>query len=209
MKLLEELGSCIEGMEFASEYPTLQDAWTACPRGDWMLWLAKRLGVDLRTLTLAKALCASTVRHLMKDPRSLAAIDAAVDFGRGKIMEQKLKKAAYAAVDAVYAAYAAAVDAAAAAAYAAAYAAYAAAVDAAYAAAVAAYAAAVDAAYAAAVDAADAAAYAAAVDAAAYAAAVDAADAARIKNRQQTADICRKILTVAVFERLAAKGAKE
>jgi hypothetical protein len=193
MKLLEELGSCIEGMEFASEYPTLQDAWTACPRGDWMLWLAKRLGVDLRTLTLAKALCASTVRHLMKDPRSLAAIDAAVDFGRGKIMEQKLKKAAYAAVDAVYAAYAAAVDAAAAAADAAAAAADAAAY----------------AAYAAAVDAAAAAADAAAVDAAAYAAAVDAADAARIKNRQQTADICRKILTVAVFERLAAKGAKE
>lgn len=28
----------------------LEDAWWGCPRGDWLMWLAARVGVDLRTL---------------------------------------------------------------------------------------------------------------------------------------------------------------
>jgi len=179
MNILKKLNACSEGAAFAEGYLTLQEAWGACPRGDWMLWLAKNLGVDLRTLTLAKGLCANTVRHLMKDPRSVAAVDAAIAFGRGEITKQELKEA-YAA--------AAAASSSSSAAYAA---------SAAYSAAAAA-----DAAYAA-----------SSSSSAAYAVAYAAAAAARTKNRQQTADICREILTAAVFEKLAAleaaKGAKE
>jgi len=175
MSILKKLNACSEGAAFAEGYLTLQDAWGACPRGDWMLWLAKNLGVYLRTLTLAKGLCANTVRHLTKDPRSVAAVDAAIAFGRGEITKQELKEA-----------YAAAASSSSSAAYAA---------SAAYSAAAAADAA-----------------YAASSSSSAYAVAYAAAAAARTKNRQQTADICREILTAAVFEKLAAletaKGAE-
>jgi hypothetical protein len=190
---IEKLNPCVDGAKYLRKHETLKTAWEHCYRGDWMLWLARKLNVDIRMLTLAKGLCASTVKHLMKDKRSVVAIESAIAFGRGEIGRKELADAA----DAAYAAYAAA-DAADAA-YAAAYAAYAAdaadaAADAAYAAAYAAYAA-----YAA--DAADAAAGAAAAAAADAAYAAAGADAtARDKNRLETANICRKILTVAVFE---------
>jgi len=64
---------------------------------------------NLRELTLAKGHCANTVRHLMKDERSIAAVDAAIAFGEGKISADELESA-YAA--AAYAAAVAAADAA-------------------------------------------------------------------------------------------------
>ena len=165
-ELLESLNACSEATIWASTQPDLQTAWANCQRGDWMLWLYKRMYPDnLRELTLAKGLAANTVRHLMKDERSIAAVDAAIAFGEGKISADELESAAYAAAadaDAADAAYYAAV-----------------------AAADAAYAAAADAACADAVSVADAAytAY------AAYA-------AARKENQQLTADICRKYLNI-------------
>jgi hypothetical protein len=142
-----------------------------------MLWLAKKLKVDDRKLTLAKFKCANQVRHLMKDKRSIAALDAAERYGNGEISRDELN-AAYAA------AYAAASDAVTAyAAYAAADAvtAYAAASDAAADAAYAAYAAASD----------------AAADAVTAYAAYAAADAAatRKESLRKSADFCREILT--------------
>ena len=205
---LKQMHACSDAIEW-SDGKTLREAWETCPRGDWMLWLAARLKVDHRKLTLAKGLCANTVRHLMKDERSLKAVDVAIAYGRGNATAEELYAAAasaydaaaasaydaYAAADAAYAAAAAdaaADDAAAAATDAAADADADAAADAA-------------AAYAADADAADADAATAAADAAyaAYAAyataaataAADAAYAARTKNQKQTADICRKILT--------------
>jgi len=179
---LQETGACIEAVKYVQSCRNYRQAWNKCERGDWMLWIANRIGVDDKTLTHAKYLCANQVRHLMKDKRSIAALNACKDYVEGKITRKRLDTYA----DAAYAdaAYAAAADAAAAAAYAA------------YAAAAAAYAAyaaadAADAAYAAA-----AAAYAAA--AAAYAAAYDAA--IRKELLKKSADICRKILTEAVFE---------
>ena len=134
-----------------------------------MLWLARKCNVDKRKITLAKGLCAETVKHLMKDSRSIAALEAAIKYGNGEIDDTELTDAAYAADDAYAAAYAAATaaddDAATAAA---AYAAYAAA-DAAYAT--------------------------AAADAAATAAAYAAA-AARKKSQLQTAEIVRNTISI-------------
>ena len=178
---------CGDAVKFYANYSSFEDAWNACPRGDWMLWIAKKLGVDVKTLTRAKAKCALTVRDLMKDKRSLKACEVALKFADGEATRKELDAAAYAA-DAAYAAVYVAADAA----DAAAYAAYAAA-DAA-----AAYVAADAAAYAAAY-AADPAAYAA--DAADVAAAV----AAYGKNRLETANICREVLTEEVFK-LISKG---
>ena len=192
---IEKFNACKESIVFRKNYPDFKTAWENCPRGDWMLWIAKKLNVDLLKLTTAKALCANTVRNLMRDERSTKAIDVAILFGQGKASREELDAAAAdAAAYTAYTAYTA--DAAAAAAYAAADAADAAAA-AAYAAADAAYAVA-DAAAAAAYAVADAA-YAVAAADAAYAAAdaaYAAADAdAKRKNQQETADICRRILT--------------
>jgi hypothetical protein len=184
---LIKLDACHEAIKWARE-KSIQEIWDTCHRGDWMLWLFKRTNPEqLQELTRAKAHCALTVRHLMKDKRSINACEVALKFADGLATREELD-----------AAYDAAAAAAAAAAYA--YAAYAAAAAYAYAA----YAAAAAAdAYAAAAAAADAAyayaAYAYAAAAAADADAADAADATRIKNQKETADICRKYLPIPNF----------
>ena len=164
-ELLIKLNACNEARKWASN-KSIDEIWATCHRGDWMLWLARKLNIDKRVLTLAKGHCANTVRHLMKDERSIAAVDMAIKYGEGNATDSELAAAAAAAYAAdaatAYTAYAA-------------YAAYAATAYTAYAADAAAYAAA----YAAAADAA----YAA--DAAAYAAAAYAAAAA--EREYQTA----------------------
>jgi hypothetical protein len=152
---LSRLHACAEAREWAKGYPDLPSAWAACPRADWMLWLAaKAIGkpgsAAHRQLVLVACACARYALPHVKagEGRPVAAIEIAERWARrekGVTIEQVRAAAAAAAADAAYAA-------------AAAYAAYAAA-DAAY-----------DAAYAAAADAAYDAAYAAAADAA-YAAA--------------------------------------
>lgn len=179
--LLIKVGACKGAKKWASG-KNIESVISECHRGDWMLWLAKNVGVDKHKFTLAKALCAKTVLHLMKDERSKKAVEVAENYGNGLATDEELSAAAAAA--AAYAAYADD-D----------YAAYASDDDA-YAADDAAYAA-----YAAA--AADAAAAAYAADAYAYAAS-NAADA-REKNRKQTADICREIIGQEIIQKVNEK----
>jgi hypothetical protein len=105
---LKELNACNEAMVWAGER-TIEQAVKDCHRGDWLLWLGQRLEIDHRKLTLAKGHCANTVRHLMKDQRSIQGVDAAIAYGEGKIGKKKLSAAAAAAAAASsgYAAYAA------------------------------------------------------------------------------------------------------
>jgi hypothetical protein len=185
---IKKYNPCKESIEFRSKYDSFKNTWNNCPRGDWMLWIARKLNINHQLLTLAKAYCAKTVYHLMTDEKSKNAIIVAINYGNNLATKEELQIAAANA-----AAYAA--DAAADAAYADA------AADAAYAAAAAADAAA-DA------DAAAYAAYAAADAAYADAAYADAAaiytvkEQAKIKNRKKTANICRKYLTIEVFKAL-------
>ena len=158
---IEKFNACKESIAFRENYSDFKSAWENCPRGDWMLWIAKKLKVDLLKLTTAKALCANTVRHLMKNERSKKAIDVAILFGQGLATREELDFAAAAAAAADTADYA---DAAA------------------YVAAAAATA-----------DYADAAAY------AAYAAYAAADTASKQKNQQETAEICRRVLTDVVL----------
>ena len=174
--------ACSAAREWAAD-KTFKEVYETCRRGDWLCWLFFRTNPgDGQVLTLVKGLQANEVRHHMRNPRSIAAVDAAIAFGFGAISREQLN-AAYADADAAYAAadadaaYAAAdadaADADAYAAYAAAYAAYAAAdADAADADAAAAY---------------------AAADAAAYAAAdADAYAAAWFESLSRSADIFRE-----------------
>ena len=192
--LIEKYKGCKEAIEWAGDM-TVQEAWETCHRGDWMLLVYSKIYKNLRELTLAKGHCANTIRHLLSDERSKEAIDVAIAFGMGEATKDELKAAA----DSAYAAACAAADSAAAAACAAA--------DSAAAAEAAAYSAADSAS---AAEAAAFSAYAAAFSSAyisascaastAYSAAATCADAAaaasdRLKNQQQTADICREFLT--------------
>lgn len=186
---LEKTGACHSAIHYVRTQKSYVDAWNNCPRGDWLLWIADKLQINKRLLTLAKGKCAATVLHLMQDKRSKKAVQAAIDYGHGLISDEELKNAIAAANAAYNAAYVAYV-AYAAGAYAAAYA---------YAAAAAADAAAdADATAYAAYAVANAAAGAADAYAAAYAADTD---AAREKNLQETADICRDLLTKEVFNK--------
>ena len=183
---LKSLNACQPAVEWAGDKP-IEQVVAECHRGDWLLWLAKKCGVELQPLTLAKGHCANTVRHLMTDERSLKAVDVAIAFGEGKATREELDTAAADAATAAY--YAAA-------AYSAANAAYDAAVAAS--AATTAYASAAHA---------DHAAYAAnssAYAANAYAAsdAYAAAYAAHAANQQETADICRKYIGELIIQKV-------
>lgn len=39
---LKKLGACAEAIAFAKGFETPQEAWDACERGDWMLWIIGR-----------------------------------------------------------------------------------------------------------------------------------------------------------------------
>ena len=93
-ELLQKLNACKDAIEWAGD-KSWQEIYNTCHRGDWLLWLFKRTNPDdLKLLTLAKGHCANTVRHLMKDERSIKAVDAAIAFGEGKISRDELDAAA-------------------------------------------------------------------------------------------------------------------
>jgi len=103
-QVLEEINACSEALEWVGDR-TLEQAWNDCHRGDWMLWLAHKKGVDSRKLTLAKARCARLIFHLMKDERSRNAVEVAEKYGLGEAAREELDAAA-ATATAAYAAYA-------------------------------------------------------------------------------------------------------
>ena len=173
---LKKHDACEDGYIFAKDL-TLEQFLDTCPRGDWILWLFAKINPEsLKELSLAKGHCANTVRHLMKDDRSVEAVDAAIKFGEGKISKKELDNAHDDAYDAaIYTASAAAASAAA------------------YASAAAASAAA---------SAADASA--ASASAAAYAAdaSADAYADAKIQYQKKTANICRKYLHIEIWNNI-------
>ena len=97
---LKKHNACSDSSEFAKDL-TLEQFLATCERGDWILWLFARTNPEsLRELTLAKAHCANTVRHLMTDERSVEAVDVAIAFGEGRATREELNVVAADAVDA-------------------------------------------------------------------------------------------------------------
>lgn len=94
---IEKLNACKAAVSDARNYQTSQELWTACERGDWMLWLIARTRGDteksLRKLTLAKARCAKLVLRLMKDERSRNAVAVAERLGLGQATREELAAA--------------------------------------------------------------------------------------------------------------------
>lgn len=101
--LLIGLNACKPAIEWAGD-KTIEEVVETCHKGDWLLCLAQKVDIGIRPLTLAKGHCANTVRHLMKDKRSLKAVDIAIAFGEGKATMEELDDANFAAAGASYAA---------------------------------------------------------------------------------------------------------
>lgn len=43
---IEKFNPCEDALEFRKQYPSFKEAWNNCQRGDWMIWIAKKLDVD-------------------------------------------------------------------------------------------------------------------------------------------------------------------
>jgi len=111
---LIKINACKEAVDWVNGHG-FKKSWATCERGDWMLWYVyrkrKELGLeDMRLITLAKALTVKLIHPLLKDERSIKAVEVAEAFGRGEATRKQLNAAyaaAYAAADAAAAAYAA------------------------------------------------------------------------------------------------------
>ena len=115
MKLKDKLikmNACSDAVEWVGRR-SLKTAWAECERGDWMLWLAGRAGIDRKTLVLAACDCAEMALKYVPEgenrPANAIKITRAWAEGNATIEEvrEARKDAAY-AVCAAYAAYAAA-----------------------------------------------------------------------------------------------------
>jgi hypothetical protein len=118
-KLLSRLGACREAIAWVGDMPSKR-AWETCERGDWLLWLSARVGVDRKLVVLAACDCAElALKHVPAgENRPREAIETARAWTRGEANIEQVRDAA-AAADAAAAYAAAAADAAGAAAYAA------------------------------------------------------------------------------------------
>jgi len=117
IKYLRRLHACSEAVIFADGYDSLQQAWDACDRGDWLLWLAAHKCRTLdqrRKLVFVAAQCARLVLPIYEnkhpgDHRMRECLDACEAWSRGEITDAALaaaRNAAYTAASAY--AYAAA-----------------------------------------------------------------------------------------------------
>ena len=109
-------GACIDAVDWAQAYETFDAAWTACQRGDYMLWwLGKtvRTDADHRAMVRIACQCARlALPHVAAgNKRPLCAIETAERWANGEpdVSLNDVRLAAYAANDdAASAAYSAA-----------------------------------------------------------------------------------------------------
>lgn len=123
---LKNLNACGASLEWVGKR-SIARAYRECERGDWMMWLATKVGVDRKLVVHAACACVrlSLPRVPAGETRPLAAIETAERWCRGEATINEVRTAADAASAAHAAAHAAyaAVHAAYAAVHAAAYAA--------------------------------------------------------------------------------------
>lgn len=81
----------VEGLrKIGSDWKTL---WTDCPRGDWLLGIAVRLGVDRHALVRASIGCARTAVDLFEGPEARAVLDVADRWTRGEATDADVASA--------------------------------------------------------------------------------------------------------------------
>lgn len=124
------MGACADATEWLADVTTSPyQAWRACERGDWLLWLCGRLDIERKLLVRAAVSCAwPALKHVLPgEDRPRIALETALSWCDGGASLDEVRATATATAAAVYAAAIAAIaataaTAAAAAAYADAYA---------------------------------------------------------------------------------------
>lgn len=112
--LLRDLGACHEAREWASQFSSLAEAWQACQRGDWMVWLVARMAgkpgwPTRQQIVLAVCACAAQALPLCRpqDRKTLQrALAVTRKWARGNATIAEVKAAAFDATAAAAAAYA-------------------------------------------------------------------------------------------------------
>lgn len=105
IEYLESLVACSKAVIEASKFKTLQEAWIACERGDWMLWLLEKQAGEVgsasrRKLVFVAAQCARLALPYIEDQRVLDCIEACEAYSRGEINMEDLNDDAASAVSA-------------------------------------------------------------------------------------------------------------
>lgn len=108
--------ACYTGSKFALKFATMKDVWDALMRGEpdkknarcWALWIISRDGVlsKMERVELSVRFT-ERVKHLMKDQRSIDALEVAKRYSEGNATDEELEQAVDYATHADYAAYAA------------------------------------------------------------------------------------------------------
>ena len=121
VEFLKRNHACGESLEWLGDR-NLAQTWAECERGDWLLWLAAKAGIDRKRLVMAACACArlALVHVRIGEERPRIAIETAEAWCRGEATIEQVREARKAADAADAAAYAAAAAHAYAAAYAAA-----------------------------------------------------------------------------------------
>ena len=97
---LQRLGACSDSLSWVrSQDGSAYDLWRRCDRGDWLLWLAARAGVDRQRVVLAACDCAEpALAHVpVGEERPRVAIEAARRWAHGDATIGEVRAAARAA----------------------------------------------------------------------------------------------------------------
>lgn len=79
LAILERYDACREAQEWAAATPGMpSELWAACPRGDWLLWLADECGVNPFVVHLAACDCLEPALPLL-DEATRAELTAAME----------------------------------------------------------------------------------------------------------------------------------
>lgn len=109
MKLIDQINyltPCSPAVTWIDD-KTLDEAWSTCERGDWMLWLAGSLNIDRKTLVRAANACARTLAKYTIDERVHRCIDITDRWCNGLATDDELRVAVQSAEAAAWAAEAA------------------------------------------------------------------------------------------------------
>src|SRR5947208_617208 len=85
VRLLSRLCACEDAIAWVEDR-TAEAAWNECPCGDWLLWVAARVGVDRKLVVRAACACARlALPHVPAgEGRPLRAIEAAEAWCEGR-----------------------------------------------------------------------------------------------------------------------------
>ena len=93
-KVLKKMRACDDAVKWADGKTMPKKAWEACERGDWLLWVAGRLGVDRKLVVLASVKCARlALKHWTKDESLKTNLAVIERWSKGKATDGEMMAA--------------------------------------------------------------------------------------------------------------------